>query len=438
MKIMPARSLDATLRRFGAPKRVGVAFSGGGDSMALLHAAVALAEKRGLTICALHVNHRLRPDADADEAFCRRRAGEWGAAFAAAALDPSAFTGNLHDAARRARYAALARLAAAEALDVVLTAHTLDDQAETLLQRILRGSGPAGLAGIRERSGIFARPWLAVRRGALRDYLARHEIDWLEDPSNQNRRFLRARIRGELLPLLESVGGAKAPAALGRLAELAALEREALDEWTAVDLANCRAGAGLSAHRLRELPPARRNLALRRWLRDRGLIPPKKVISSLEGLCFGDGSGGPLRLPGGLAIRRDYDALNWTAVPVVHPAWAAFSAETPVERAFAGGRLRLRVGPAGGEPGVRIAPAELSGCQWRPPWPGARLRPRGMAGRVKCSDLFVNEKIPRALRASWPLLVRNETVLLVPGLRTAAELPLSQEEESWVVRLQWL
>jgi tRNA(Ile)-lysidine synthase len=437
----PIRSLAAAWRRFGSPQRLGIALSGGGDSLALLHAAVALAAKRGLTVHALHINHRLRPEVDAEEDFCRRRAAEWGAEFASAVLDPREFAGNLHEAARQARYRELARLAEAAGLEIVLTAHTLDDQAETVLQRILRGSGPLGLAGIRERAGGFGRPWLGVRRATLREYLRRRDIEWLEDPTNQNRRYLRSRLRAEVLPLLESVGGKKTAAALGRLAELAALEREALDEWAAADFETCVAGDGLAVGALQALSPARRNLVLRLWLRQNGVIPPKKVIADLENVCLGPGPAGPLAIPGGLSVTRDYTTLNWARAAIVETPWTPFSAEAPVDRVFAGGRIRLIVGPATtaqGESGFRVSPRALAGADWRPPWPGARIRPRGMTGRVKCSDLFVNAKIPRELRGAWPVLARNDAVLLVPGLRAAEDLTPARSEESWVVRLEWL
>jgi tRNA(Ile)-lysidine synthase len=438
---MPRRALAAAWRRFGEPRRIGVAFSGGGDSTALLHATLWLAVRRGLTVEAIHVNHRLRPESDAEAAFCREQAAALGAPFVALDLEPQAFFGNLHQAAREARYRALAGRAAAQGLEIVLTAHTLDDQAETLLHRILRGTGPAGLAGVRERLDVFGRPWLRVRRAELRRYLDHHGLKWLDDPSNQNERFLRTRIRSELLPVLTKLAGDAALDALGRLAEIAAVEREALDELAAGDMAGCREGDGLNAARLTALPPGRRGLVLRRWLAGRGLNPSKRALSDLDRLAAAPGPRGPCRLPGGLAVARGYAALNWAAPAIVEPPWTPFDAQGPAQREFAKGRIQLSAGPASpgaDEKGHRVAPAKLAGCQWRPSWPGARLRAAGLGKLVKCQDLFVNAKIPRELRPHWPLLARGDEVLLVPGVRLSEELTGDGLARTWVVRLDWL
>jgi tRNA(Ile)-lysidine synthase len=421
---------------------VGIALSGGGDSVALLHAACTLAPQRGFSVAALHVNHHWRDAADQDAAFCARLASEFGAAFHQADLDPARLTGNRHHAARQARYRELARLATAHELEIVLTAHTLDDQAETLLHRLMRGTGPTGLAGIRERVEIFGRPWLDVPRARLREYLQRHRLTWLDDPSNQDRRFTRARIRHDLLPLWRDVGGAKSLDALARLAELAAAERQVLDELAADDLQHCRAPAGLALDRLRQLSDGRRMLVLRRWLNERGLNPPAGVIADLQQIVAATTGRGPYRLPNGLAVRRDHSTLNWDGVAAVYEEWAPFSAENLVDRTFAAGQLRLTVRPAAASDAVNgfaASPSAFAGCVWRPSWPGARLQPAGLRGHVKCQDLFVNAKIPRALRAVWPVLARGDEVLLVPGLRRGAAFSLAPEgADAWVVELEWL
>jgi len=435
----PVRLLDAVLRRQEPFRRLGVALSGGGDSVSLLHASLFLAKKRSFDVVAIHVFHGLRPSAENEARFCRRLCGELGVPFFRLDLDPTEFAGNVHDAARKARYAALEQISREQGLDLVLTAHTLDDQAETLLQRIIRGTGPTGLAGIRERRGVFLRPWLKLRRGALRDYARKHGWSWCEDPSNKDRRFLRTRLREHALPALVEVSGEAVFSALGRLAELAAREDRVLAELAESDLSACRRGDALAASRTAALSSERRALVLRRWLAEKGIIPPRRVIEDLDHLICRSYAISTYSLPGGRKVSRVGDELNWGVLGDVEAMWTPFAADQPIDRLLAGGRLHLVVGPANhGAPkdAFLVLPSDLKGAQWRPPWSGARFRPRGLKGSVKCHDLFVDRKVPRRLRTHWPLLVKNGEILLAAGLRAGERLKPAGGPGAWFVRLE--
>lgn len=309
--MMPVRALDAAIRRFGSPQKIGIALSGGGDSLALFHAALELAGKRGWDLTAIHVHHHLRPEADAEAEGVRGIVETAGVLFIRLDLAPAAFTGNLHDAAREARYQAIEAAARERMIEIVLTAHTLDDQAETLLQRLMRGTGPYGLIGIRERRGLFARPWLTMRRAALREYLMQKGVHWFEDASNCDARYTRSRIRHELLPLMIEIGGRKVPAALGRLAHLAVAEREVLEEIAAADLREVRTPEGLDAVRLAALSPGRRALVWRCWFNERRFLPPQQVIEDVDNLACAAGPAGPYNLPGGGTIRKEGSLIRW-------------------------------------------------------------------------------------------------------------------------------
>ncbi|MFP4570930.1 tRNA lysidine(34) synthetase TilS [Rhodosalinus sp.] len=233
------RRVSAELDRLlpQTPARLGVAVSGGGDSMALLHLARAWARSRDIALHAVTVDHGLRPEAAAEAGFV---------AAAAAALDvPHTILrwqgwdgrGNLQDAARQARRRLIARWAAGQGIAAVAQGHTLDDQAETVLLRLARGSGVDGLAGmaaVTRTAGVtWLRPLLGERRAELRQWLAASGLSWVEDPSNDDSRFARVRARGllaELAPL-----GLDAPR-LGRTARAMRRAREVLDN-AAVDLA---------------------------------------------------------------------------------------------------------------------------------------------------------------------------------------------------------
>ncbi len=187
--------------------RVIVAVSGGPDSMALLHALWELRARLGLTLEVAAVDHGLRADACREIDLVRERAGALGLPFAAVAVDVAAERRgrrgvSLQDAAREVRLRALAALAGAHGATRVALGHQADDQAETILFRIVRGTGIAGLAGIPYRRDVFVRPLLDVTRAQILRYLARRSIPFADDPSNADARFARARIRHQILPAL--------------------------------------------------------------------------------------------------------------------------------------------------------------------------------------------------------------------------------------------
>lgn len=183
--------------------KLGIAVSGGGDSMALLHLAIEWSRHSGAAIFAATVDHGLRQEAAAEAAmvaeYCRKHQIlhvilRW------AGWDKQ---GNLQDAARQARKRLLGAWATENNLNAVLLGHTADDQAETVLMRLARGSGVDGLAGIRRDSGKWARPLLDMRRESLRGYLRDHHVDWVDDPSNTDERFDRIKARNMLQTLGE-------------------------------------------------------------------------------------------------------------------------------------------------------------------------------------------------------------------------------------------
>jgi tRNA(Ile)-lysidine synthase len=235
-----------------------VAVSGGADSLALLHALVAIGQRLGVA----HVHHGLRGDeADGDLEWVASCARALGVPFHAARVDASRRDRRSPEArARQLRYAALEELRADFGYTCVATAHTLDDQAETVLLRAIRGTGTAGLAAIAPRSGggRLLRPLLEVRRDELRRYLRSRGLEWREDSSNRQSRVPRNRLRSRVVPELEAAH----PGAVRKLAELAHAARET-EEWLAREAERCSAhavaegggGVWLDAAALLKLPP---------------------------------------------------------------------------------------------------------------------------------------------------------------------------------------
>jgi tRNA(Ile)-lysidine synthase len=259
--------------------RIAVALSGGLDSMVLLR----LAHAHGLQPHAFHVHHGLSPNADAWRDHCAAAAGELGIPFDWRAVAVTKGKSGIEAAARKQRYAALGDLCRAHGVEVLLTAHHLDDQAETVLLQLLRGSGPAGLSGMDAANRapgllgddrlLVARPLLGVARADL-ERMAREEgIRWVEDESNSDPRYARNALRHHVMPAL----AAAFPGFQQRIARSSAHARSAqrlLDELGSQDLAACLAGDGLDLARVRALSRDRIDNLLRHWFATRRLAMP--------------------------------------------------------------------------------------------------------------------------------------------------------------------
>src|ERR1700676_1957665 len=222
---LPSRVLETVERhsmiRSGDP--VGIGVSGGADSVALLRLLAGLRAQLGVRLFVLHFHHQLRgADADEDEMFVAGLARDLGFDFVPGRADVAGEARrnalNLEDAARRLRYQFFALVAAAQGLNRVAVAHTADDQAETVLAHLLRGTGLTGLAGIYPVAGLIVRPLLDLQREELREFLSDLGQPWREDATNQDTSRMRARIRHQLIPLLLRDFDATAVTRLSRLA----------------------------------------------------------------------------------------------------------------------------------------------------------------------------------------------------------------------------
>jgi tRNA(Ile)-lysidine synthase len=224
-------AVDRALQAAGTPARgetIVVGLSGGADSVALTDALAALRRRRGFRLVAAHLDHGLRPESREDAAFCQSlcdalqvplRAGT-----APVAARAAAEKGGLEQAARRERYSFLRRVRDDDGAVAIAVAHTEDDQAETLLLRLLRGAGARGLAGMRPRSGDLVRPLLAVSRARVLEHLRARGLGWREDATNADTAHARNRVRHELIPYLEQRFNPRVREALARTAALLADE----------------------------------------------------------------------------------------------------------------------------------------------------------------------------------------------------------------------
>jgi tRNA(Ile)-lysidine synthase len=308
----------------GAPARgdtLVVGLSGGADSLALTDALASLRRRRGFRLVAAHLDHGLRPGSADDAAFCHAVCEALGVPLRGGTAPvrerASREKGGLEQAARRERYAFLRRVKDDEGAALIAVAHTQDDQAETLLLRLLRGAGASGLAGMRPRSGDLLRPLLGVSRAKVLEHLGERGLAWREDPSNADLQHLRNRVRHELLPYLEQRFNPRVREALARTAALLADEAGHMATQAEALLARIAAGDGatLSLDRLAlgAAPAAVARAALRLALQQAGGLDAvdQGHVERVLGLVRSRApSGRRLALPGGREARFTHRELR--------------------------------------------------------------------------------------------------------------------------------
>lgn len=292
--------------------RLLIAVSGGFDSLALAHMAQNLGEDLGISISALTVDHSLQEQSHAWAEQTVRRLKNFGILDATSRrvqVDIESPDG-LESAARSARYQALQEYATEIGAVAILVAHTLDDQAETVLLRLAQGGSTQSIAAMRQIHGNVWRPFLNVRRADLRTYLRDLNIDAIDDPHNYDRRFTRVRVREELLPLLTEVLGKDVVNSLARTALLAGIDSDTLDALTDKPYEKAVISSEVQCERLRMELPAVQLRIVHRWLRELGC--PRFSHEHVEGilrLALENHRKGPLRVPG-FEIQKDSGTLR--------------------------------------------------------------------------------------------------------------------------------
>lgn len=319
------RATGAALQRVGdgAPS-MAIAFSGGLDSSALLHLAHAYAQAHGVALVAFHIHHGISANADAWLTHCEQACAALGVSFEArrVTLERKEKTGT-EEAARKSRYAALGALCAEHGVKLLLTAHHQDDQAETVLLQLLRGSGPAGLSGMDAANAapellsnpdlIMARPLLPVSRKQLAAYVAEHAISHINDESNDDPRFARNSLRHKVMPVLaEAFPGFQERFA--RSARHAQSAQRLLNELAEQDLALCLDGDCIDIGKLRTLSTDRSYNMLRHWFQLRQLRMPSAAWLSemLVQLLEARDGAQPLITHPDCHVRRHRDRLHIT------------------------------------------------------------------------------------------------------------------------------
>ena len=460
--------------------RIGIGVSGGADSVAMLRIFGEMRAQLGIAVLVLHFHHQLRgTEADEDERFVKTLAEEFNLGFESGRADVAgkarAHGWNVEDAARRLRYKFFTSVAEARGLRRVAVAHTANDQAETVLSHLLRGTGLTGLAGIYPSVGLIIRPLLEVGREELREFLSELGQSWREDASNQDTTRTRARIRHQLIPLLLRDFDA---AAVTRLARLAGHAREDETFWRSLEderfhaLVARESSAAISLRiedLLSPLPSlitdelGARNASASRsaptMALTRRLI--RRIFSELRGsreqltsrhvdsvmdLATKSQSGARIDLPG-VCVERIFDRLCFTSVFAAPDAAQdgaaalencdfAYSISRPGRLDSASivvteirRRFNLKIvdwPPAQSDTVVGWGALDFDRVQWplvlRNWRPGDSYRPVGTQRVRKLKRLLLESRIPRSARVGWPVLTSEGKVIWASGYPVAEEL----------------
>jgi len=400
-----------------------VAFSGGIDSTVLLHALCSARQQHPAEIIAIHVDHGLHPDSGGWQDHCRQFADDLGVSCRSypVTVDDTLRSGP-EAAARAARYGVL-RTQTRQG-DCVLSAHHEDDQAETLLLNLMRGSGIAGLAGIGAAQdfgrGRLLRPLLGVSGEEIEAYAIRHELQWIDDPTNANIRFDRNFLRQEIVPRLAG----RWPAISARLRQTAELAGEAsslLQDLADIDLATCGSPERLDVAALRDLSPARQRNLLRRAIGLCGLPPPPatRLYQAIDELIPARQDAQPLVAWQGAELRRYRNHVYIMPVMPEQPGESELllQPDAPLDLGPGMGELQLSPDIDGG-----ISPAlAAAGLQVRYRSGGEEIRPAGHDCTHKLRKLLKREGIVPWMRARLPLLYAGDNLVAVADLWIAQE-----------------
>jgi tRNA(Ile)-lysidine synthase len=468
--------------------RVGVAVSGGADSVAMLRVLQELRNELGIGLCVLHLNHALRGEAsDADAQFVATLARDLNLEFFGAREDVATIARrqhwNLEDAGRRTRYAFFEQAISQRHCTKAAVAHTADDQAETVLARILRGSGPRGIVGIHPVRGNIVRPLLDIRRAELREYLHAQGQAWREDASNLDVSRLRARLRHELLPQLERDFN---PAIIERLASLSTIFRDeeafwdvVIEERIAALATPIRGGFSIAVADLLTPQATQSTQARPAQNADANRALSRRMVQALIGKISGDRSGlqfshveavlrlavksqsgRRVELPQGVDVVRNFDKLEFVArksVPERDAAGTFAAKQCP----YLYGVTLTSKGVASidvPELGLRFC---LKAIDWpvsesdttcdigaldadclKPPlvlrnWrPGDAFRLPGKRQAQKLKRLFSDARISIPERKSWPVLTSAGRIAWMRGWPAAAEFSAGKQTRRRIVVLE--
>jgi len=412
--------------------KVIVAVSGGADSVCLLNCLLDLAPEFGLELLAAHFNHKLRAaESDEDQHFVEELCIKLGVELRTGSADIKKIAkekkGSLEEICRESRYEFLLSLMRDTGFGKIALGHNLDDQAETVLMNVIRGSGIDGLKGIDPVRDCYIRPLIEAARAEIVEDLNHRNIPFRRDSSNLDNSFRRNSIRNCLIPEIREKYNPSVSAALGRLAAIARMENSFLDKIAREALDHLQ--PRIKIQDLLHYDPAIRNRIIKMALEElspvKGGISYEHIIAAL-GVITGSDPGSCISLPYGISLRREYDFVvvgredreerkDPEFKYIIKVPGTLVLKETGMEFRFA-----LLDGPPEDTPSEWKAFMDYSNVVpplvFRNYRPGDRIQPFGMGGHKKLQDVFTDRKIPRGRRRAIPVLADAESILWVPGV----------------------
>ena len=432
--------------------RVIVAVSGGADSVALLHLFLEIRERYDLALSIGHYNHKLRGfESDTDEEFVRELADRYhldcftrSAVPNERSLNPK---GNLENWARTRRYEFFQQLADLHGIKRIALGHTMNDQAETVLMRLIRGSGTAGLAAIPVvRQEIFVRPLLDVYREEILDYLTANQLDWREDSSNSEGKYLRNRVRKELIPYLKDQYNPNIIELLSNTATILREDAETLSQlvskvfqseaavhgerivWNVPKLLSFR--SGLQKNLVRQSL-----LELRQNLHSISSQDINAVLNLLR-----ERKSGKFLKVGGVMVGREYDFLFFEKAKPEPKEQAQYNYHLcipgQVKLGGVGSLFEAFVEVSQGEKEIlrrwkfNLNQEEVNSGVWIRNWkPGDAYCPVGFSGKKKIKELFAQKKVSRSLRSAWPVVTIDDKIIFAKGFPVSADKRFKESSE---------
>lgn len=424
-----------TIESFGMLERkekIVVGVSGGSDSVALLHLLNEFEELK-LDLVVVHVNHKLRDEeSERDEQFVRAVADELHLKFEYKEVDTKKFKEinklSLEDAARRLRYTFFKDILEKYSANKIATAHTLDDQVETVLIRLMRGSGSLGLSAIRPVSGNIIRPLISIKKSEIKEYLVSKNISWIEDSSNTSNIFLRNRIRKELIPLIEDISPSTSEI-IARSAEVLALESDFIlnevEKMYDSVISNSTIGLIGNVNKYLELPQALRFGILRKAISEiKGNINSISYdhLFSINRVIESCGASGQIDLPENHVFSKGYEVFCVSKRDVFEREYKLslsglgnwrLSKDVEVEIDFTNDTSLWGQNNVGYFSMKKVGfPIKVKSYR-----DGDRFVPLGMNNFKKVKDFFIDEKVPLFLRNKVPVFTSGDEIIWLGGLR---------------------
>ncbi len=440
------RTVRDTIRKYSMVKqgqRVLAGVSGGPDSMAMLHALYSLRCELGIELAVAHLNHNLRGhESRRDMEFVRAKAAQYGLEFFGRRLGKGTLrrtrSGGPQAAARQKRLSFLHETARKFGAARIALGHTMDDQAETMLMRFMKGSGLAGLSGIWPLRGLHMKPLIHVSRAEVMRFIEEEGIDFVVDSSNLKDDYLRNRIRHHLLPYLQENYNPSIIESLARTAESLRHDNdyiEAIAGHLGVLVKKTRTKIVLDAARLRDLHQA---LLTRVFLGAAGTLGQRASISSAHieaftSLVKGKRPNTEVTLPRGIHAWREYGRVVISTRPPAGTGPFEVELMVPGKTVIKGvGGISVtlldappgRFSPSSAYFDAATVPEPLVARSFRP---GDRIRPLGMVGTKKIKEIFIDERVPFQKRGTTPIVAAGGEVLWVAGLRQSRAYSLTEK-----------